>query len=309
VKPLALILIALLALLPSGLVLAQEDDRSQEGLILRIDGDVVIGAGETIESVIVIDGDLTIEGIVQEFALVIEGNATVLSGGVVENDLTAVSGDIDLRDGAQVHDIYSFRGDITRASGATVTGEVEERESFRFAAAVIGIFSVIFWIAMTIAVIVAGLVFAAIGGRQLRAAGSAMTGDAVNTIVGVVSVWVGLPILAVIAIITVVGFALGLGVLVFVLPGLWFLGYIVAGTRLGVAIVGGLGREAGERPLLGAATGLIILQLVVLVPVIGGLIVALAGLWGAGALAFIAYRAAGGKGFGGAPAPAAEAPV
>jgi hypothetical protein len=309
VKPLALILIALLALLPSGPALAQEDDRSQEGLILRIDGDVVIGAGETIESVIVIDGDLTIEGTVEEFALVIEGNATVLSGGVVENDLTAVSGDIDLRDGAQVHDIYSFRGDITRASGATVTGEVEERESFRFAAAVIGIFSVIFWIAMTIAVIVAGLVFAAIGGRQLRAAGSAMTGDAVNTIVGVVSVWVGLPILAVIAIITVVGFALGLGVLVFVLPGLWFLGYIVAGTRLGVAIVGGLGREAGERPLLGAATGLIILQLVVLVPVIGGLIVALAGLWGAGALAFIAYRAAGGKGFGGAPAPAAEAPV
>jgi hypothetical protein len=35
----------------------------------------------------------------------------------------------------------------------------------------------------------------------------------------------------------------------------------------------------------------------VLVPGIGGLVALFAGLWGAGALAYSAYRAAGGRGF------------
>jgi hypothetical protein len=41
----------------------------------------------------------------------------------------------------------------------------------------------------------------------------------------------------------------------------------------------------------------VLLQLLVLVPVLGALIVLFAGVWGAGAVAVVAYRAAGGKDF------------
>ena len=39
------------------------------------------------------------------------------------------------------------------------------------------------------------------------------------------------------AMLTLVGIPLGLGVLLLVLPALWFLGYIVAGARLGTLIL------------------------------------------------------------------------
>jgi len=103
---------------------------------------------------------------------------------------------------------------------------------------------------------------------------------------------------------TLIGLPLGLGLLFFLLPALWFLGYIVAGARLGSFLVGLSGRESGAHPYLPTFLGLVLLQLGILVPVIGGLIAAVAGIWGAGALAYIAYRGAGGKGF----APAEPAP-
>jgi hypothetical protein len=83
----------------------------------------------------------------------------------------------------------------------------------------------------------------------------------VNTILGVVFVWVALPIIAALAIVTLIGLPLGLGVLIFLLPALWFLGLIVAGTRLGLAIVKVSGRESGEHPYLASFVGLLILQL------------------------------------------------
>jgi hypothetical protein len=50
--------------------------------------------------------------------------------------------------------------------------------------------------------------------------------------------------------------------------------------------------------------GVLILQVVLLVPFIGAAIVFLASIWGAGALAFTAYRGAGGHD----PTPATPAP-
>ena len=49
--------------------------------------------------------------------------------------------------------------------------------------------------------------------------------------------------LAVLAMITLVGIPLEIGLLAFLLPGLWFLGYIVAATRLGGFLAGLSGRK------------------------------------------------------------------
>jgi len=75
-------------------------------------------------------------------------------------------------------------------------------------------------------------------------------------------------------------------------PLLWLLGCLVAGTRLGKALFELAGRRPPSgHPYIAATLGLIALQIIVLVPVVGWAIGALAGMWGSGALAVTAFRA------------------
>jgi hypothetical protein len=296
----ALIVALPFVFLPSAAAAQSPDD--DDDFTLRVNGDVTVAEGETVNSVVVIGGDLTVEGEVTDFALVIDGDAIV--SGRVDGDLSVISGDIDLASSAVVDNLNSVRGDIVRASGATVTGDIHERDSFRFLWWAAGLFSILLWFAMTVTMVVAALLFATFGGRQLAAASRAMTGDLVNTIVGGVFLWVAVPILAGLAAVTIIGLPLGLGIFFFLLPAFGFLGYLVTGTRLGTWLLGLGGREAGERPMLAAGLGTLVLQLLVLIPALGVLIALLAGVWGAGALAYQLYRNAGGKGIQGNEAPA-----
>jgi hypothetical protein len=297
----------LLALSPAAAF--ADDGKNDEGFLLRVRGDVTIPAGETIGSVVVIDGNATIAGTVKNSVTVIKGDALIT--GSVAGNLTVISGSIDLRAGSTVKNVHAIRSDLTQANGATVTGSINRRDNFQFPAGIAAALSILFWASMTLAVLVAGLVFAAVGGRQLKEAAGAMIGDAVNTIIGMVFLWVAVPMLAVAAMLTLVGIPLGLGVLVFLLPSLWFLGYIVAGAWLGSFIFKATGTRVSSHPFAATTLGLVLFQLMILVPVIGAMAAFLAGIWGAGALAYIAYQAAGGKGFGtpspspaGTPAPA-----
>jgi hypothetical protein len=207
----------------------------------------------------------------------------------VEGDITVVSGDLDLRSGATVNNVHLIRSDLQQSDGATITGDLNERENFFFRGAW-AVFSILLWLAMTIAVVAAGLLFAAVGGRQLRTASLSLTEDPGNSILAAIVLWVGVPLIAGLIIATLVGIPLGLGVLLFLLPAMWLLGYIAAGTRLGMLIVG----QGAEHPYAAAAIGLLILQLVAIVPFFGWVVVGLAGLWGAGGIALVAWRAARG---------------
>jgi cytoskeletal protein CcmA (bactofilin family) len=297
--PLALIAGFALALLPMA-VYAQDGD--ERGFLLRFDGDVTIARDEVAGSVVVINGDATIDGTVKDTLIVIEGTAIVR--GSVEGDVTVVSGDLDLRSGATVKNVHLVRSDLTQASGATITGDLNRRENFAFRGFG-AVFSILIWVGMTIAVVAAGILFAAVGGRQLKTASLALTQEVGQSILGAVIVWVGVPVAAVLIIITVVGIPLGLGMLLFLLPTLWVLGYIALATRLGMALVGYAGRIPGDHPYAAVAVGLIVLQLLVLVPVLGFLIVGVGALWGAGGIALVAYRAA--RGGPETPGPAAPA--
>lgn len=286
---LAIVMATVVAMVP---LVAHADDGDDRGLLLRIRGDVTVPRGEVADSVIVIDGNVTIDGTVRDTLVVIEGTATI--SGNVEGGVTVISGTLDLRSGATVHNVNLIRSDLTRASGATITGELNQREKFVFRGAA-AVFSVLFWIGMTILVLACGLLFAAVGGRQLRASAGVLTAELGNSILGAVIVWVGLPIAAVILILTLVGIPLGIAMLLFLLPALWVTGYIAAATRLGVWLVGLVGRAPGDHPYAAAGSGLLALQLLILVPFIGALIAGLAGLWGAGAIGLTAYRAARGR--------------
>ncbi len=300
-KLLGLLLILVVALIPAG-ASAQTRDEDRADFLMRVGGDVVVPAGESIGSVVVIDGNLQIDGTVRNFAMVIHGDMTV--NGRVNHDLSVISGDITLNDGAVVNNVVSVRGDLNRASGATVNGHVREHDQFNFLRLPFLLFSILLWLGFAIAVVIGGLVFAAIGGRQLSAAARAMTDEFVNSIIGAVFFWIGLPILGVLAIVTLIGIPAGISVFMFLLPAFGLLGYIVAGTRLGSWVLGQArpdGDALSDHPYSSTTLGLVILTIGTLVPFIGVVVAVLAGLWGAGALAFLAYRAARG---GGVPAGA-----
>ena len=295
-KRLLTVVVALsIALLP-GVASAAEEDEGD--LLLRINGNVTVAKGETVGTVIVINGDATVEGTVKDAVVVINGNAVI--EGTVGEDVTVINGTADIRSGATVKNVHSVNGSVDRAQGANVTGDVNENAAFKWEGGFGGVaaaFSIFIWVGVTIVMVVAGLVFAAIGGRQLTSAARALTGELAGSIVGGVVVWIALPILAFVLLLTVVGIPLSLGTWIFLLPTLWFLGYIVAGARLGGALVGLRERAVGSaHPYAATVLGVVLLQLVSLVPVIGWLVAAVAGLWGAGALAYIAWRAMRGGG-------------
>jgi hypothetical protein len=121
-----LVVAALLALLPAT-AYAQEPTR---GILGRISGNLVVAEDDLIEGVIVIDGDATIEGVVDDFVLVIDGTLTI--SGEVRGDVTVISGRLVLLSGSSVKDISLIDSNLERASGATVTGDVNERERFFF---------------------------------------------------------------------------------------------------------------------------------------------------------------------------------
>ena len=289
---LASCLVVLALLLPA--TASADDGREGEGLILRVTGDITVAKDQTVGSLVVIDGNATVDGTVKDSLTVISGTAVV--NGLVGKDVIVVSGTLDLRTGSEVRDIHLIKSNLLRADGVSVTGKITDRDGFEVPSGFMAALSIYFWVALTVAAIVAGVVFAAVGGRQLNEAAHAMTEEPANSFVGAVCLWIGVPLLAVLAMLTVIGIPLGLGILLIVLPALWFLGYIVAGARLGQLI---LSRNEGNgRPIAATTLGIVLLQVGVLLPVAGALVAFVAGTWGAGALAFTAYRAAGGKGFG-----------
>ncbi len=285
----ALILIAMIALLAAMIpaaVFAQDTTGGEEGLLFRVNGPVTIGSQETVDNVIVINDNVTVAGTITGTLVVINGDATI-TGQVLE-DVTVVRGTLDLASSATVDNVSVIRGEFARADGATVTGSITEGD-YQVNFWDWGIFWAFLWVGSTLVVLTAGVIFAGIGGRQLKQAGDAIRRTPGPALLGVVAGWFLLPILMFMAFFTIIGAPLSIAYFLFVMPIVWFLGYLVAGAQLGRMLLRSRYDEA--HPYLPAMLGLIILQLVGIVPVIGGLIAFLAGVAGSGALLVLAWRA------------------
>jgi hypothetical protein len=304
-----LVSIAVLIALSPARAFAQDPDIDEDdGLLLRINGDVRVAEGETESNVVVIRGDLVVDGRVRDQIWVINGDAVIGDTGVVDGDINIIRGDLSLAGGSRVNDVTLYDSDIDREQGATVDGDISRENGIQWGFAATA-FWIYVWLSMTAAVVLAGLIFAAVGGSQLTRASYALTSDAAMSILAAVVIWIGAPLLAVLAFVTLVGIPFAIGVLLVALPALWFLGYIVSGVRIGLAITrrGAEDPDATDvHPYLAALVGLLILQIIALIPVLGWIIVILAGVYGAGGLALIAAR--GFRGGGTRPAEQEPAP-
>lgn len=274
-----------LALLPG--VAAAQDDAG--GTIFRVYGTTTVAKNQSADTVVAISGDVVVDGTVNDTLVVIDGTATV--AGKIPGDVNVISGTLDLKPGATVNNVTLVHSTLHRDPGATITGNLSRRSEFFNFGWGSAIFSFFFWVGTTIVVLVAGLIFAALGGRQLTEAGEELTRRLGESVIAGLIVWIGGPILGVLAFLTIIGIPLGLAIFVIALPALGFLGYIVAGTRLGAALIQAVGvTEHPNRPYLAAVVGLVALQIVGVIPIIGGIVVLLAGFLGSGALAALIWR-------------------
>jgi len=283
----------LLAFLVPGAVAAQgaSDD---DNFMMRVEGGATIAADERIGTLFVVNGDAVVDGTVDDTLLVVNGDATVR--GRVTSDVIVISGTLTLGQGSTVGDVSMFRSELTREQGATITGDLTESSSLPDVGWAANVVSFLFWIGSTLLVLVAGLAFAAFGGRQLGETSRLLTDRSLASVLTMLAVWIGVPILTVVAFVTVIGIPLSIAISLFVLPLLWLLGYIVASTRLGAAILRVFNRgPLPERPYLAVTVGVLTFQTLGFVPILGGLLLILAAFVGSGALVYRIYLSMRGR--------------
>ena len=282
---LAIGLIALFTALIPLSVSAQELE-SDDSVTLRINGPVILADTESVDVVVVISDDAEINGTVSNFLLVVDGVATIR--GRVDEEIAVINGTLVLEAGAVVKNVTLYRSSITQESGSQVTGEINESSGYSFGWGSV-IFSFLFWVGSTFAVLLAGLLFAAFGGKQLLGAGEVGSHRIGQSVLSSLIVWIGLPILAIVSLVSLIGIPFGIAILLIVLPAFAFVGYLVSGTWIGGKITNRGGAKQVRNPYLAALIGLLILQVVSLIPFFGGFFAVLAALYGAGAVAFYAF--------------------
>lgn len=283
----AVLAVLALVLLPAAAVAAEPGSEDVTDVLMRTNGPVHVVAGDTAHTVVVISDNATIDGTVTEQLVVIGGDATVT--GTVRGSVVVVNGTLTLAGTSVVdHDARIIHGTLVREAGATVNGTVHEQGWVVISAG----FIALFWIAITVVVVVAGLLFAAAGGKQLTGAAGLITGKPGETVLMALIIGVALPVAAVLAFVSVVGIPLGIGILFFLTPAVWFLGYLTTGAALGGTMLRAkwMAGEEGKHPYLAVTLGVLTLQIVGFVPWIGGLAVFTAGAVGAGALVYRVWQ-------------------
>jgi hypothetical protein len=247
---------------------------------IRINGPIHIASGDTASSVWVVNHNAIIDGVVRHGLGVINGSATIT--GHVDGGVVVVNGRLELGPGARIgRDVMLYRSTLVRASDAVIGGVVHTQRGFSVGAGA----AWLVWLSFTIVVVLAGLLFAEIAPVTLTESAAVLIGNGGRAVIAALLVVVGVPTLAVLSFATVIGIPLGLTLLLVVIPALTFLGYLVAGSVVGAAMVGRMS-SSGEwaARYRAIALGLVMLQFAVALPVVGGLIGFIASLLGAGAL-------------------------
>jgi hypothetical protein len=292
---LALLAVVALSVGLTGSALAEEGDLTHTGRVMLVTGgDVEIASNEQADLLIVVGGDARVSGTVNAL-VVVDGTATVVDAAL--ETITVINGSAQLAAGTTVaDDVLQFGSDIQRGAGVQIGGSIKNIAGDVAGFGIFMGFAVLaVWIGFGIATLVAGLLVAGLAARQARAATDLIRREPGRTfLTGLLSVIV-LPVLAIIAMATIIGLPAGLGLLLVLLPAVAFIGYIVAAIWLGEWL---LGRREGavraERPYAAATLGLIVAFVVGLIPLVSAVL----SLLGFGAVVLGAWRTlrAGGAG-------------
>ena len=286
-KLLALLAAVALSLGVSGLALAADQDQPDSGRVIFVTGgDVEIRTDERADAVVVISGNAEIAGTVNTL-FVVDGTATV-TGATLET-VGVINGTVDLAEGSSVTgDVLQLNSTVERADGVEIGGTVKDiaRDVAGFAI-FIGFAALAIWIGFGIATILVGLLVAGLAARQARAATTLIRREPGTTfLVGLLAIVVT-PIVAGLAMATIIGMPAGFGLLLVIWPAAAFIGYIVAAIWLGEWLLGRRdGTVRAERPYAAATIGLLAAFVLGLIPIV----TAVLSIFGLGAVVLAAWR-------------------
>jgi hypothetical protein len=289
----ALLVLVLAFLLFAPSVAAADPKLPHNGrVIISTEGDVNVPAGEHYDAVVVVKGAATVAGEVNTI-IVVDGTVNLTAART--ESVVAVRSPVTLGPGSVVlADVLKLDSVVTRQGNAEVQGEIRD---IALDVAGLGFFlgsaMLLLYVGFAIAAIVAGLLVAAIAARQVRAAEELIRREPVQVFVtGFFGMFVPL-IVAIALFVTIVGAPLGIGILLGLWPLAAFVGYLVTGIFIGDWVLSRTSTMAQrERPYLAAVIGLIVLQLLGILPFLAGI----ATLFGYGAVILLAWRTLRGPG-------------
>jgi hypothetical protein len=270
-------------------VLAADPNHTDGPVLMAFNGDITVPAGDQADFVMVTKGTATIAGDAKT-VVVIDGTAN-LTGATVES-VFATGGTVTIDAASTVTgDVRTIGSTVTVDPAATIGGSVASFEKDIVAAtAVLAPLVLLFMLGFVLVTVVAGLALAALAARQVRAAEQVISKEPGQALLVGIAGLILVPLVAILAMITVIGVPLGLAILLMVWPAVAIVGWLVAGIWIGDWLLYRGDRPRPERPYLAAVVGVLILMIVGIVPVIGPFIGAIASLFGFGAVLLLAWR-------------------
>ncbi len=279
-------MVAVLLVMFAPPVLAADGRWDQGEMLIAVNGPVDVPPGETLDTLVVIDGSAEISGDIN--TIVIAGGTATLADATATS-VVAIDATVDLAAGTTVSgDVRTLNATVTQQPGAVVEGSVSSLDGdiAAFTLFMIPIFILLF-IGLGLAAIVAALVIATFAARQIREVEALITRQPGQVLVAGIAGTVALPLLAILLMLTVIGAPIGFVVLFVLLPAAAFLGWLVAAIWVGDWLVVRIrGQREPDRPYLATVLGVIVLAAAGLLPFVS----AIATLFGFGGLLLAAWR-------------------
>jgi hypothetical protein len=259
-----------------------QDSQGREAFVV-LSGRADVPPGQEVGDLVVFHGSSTVNGTVDGSLTAFDAPVTI--SGRVNGDVVVFNGRVVLRSGANVTGDVVSRDAPAVASGATIGGTTKRVQTNVRWDGFGWIGRLAWWLAVSVSTLVVGLVLLWLVGR-----GAAWVLEAGRTGIGPAIGWglllfFGLPILAILALATLVGIPLGLGVLA-ALGLIYALGYSATAWILGRSLLRG-----PTVWIVAFLAGWGILRLVALIPILGGLVWFAAVVFGLGALVVALWRA------------------
>jgi hypothetical protein len=260
---------------------------SDDELVLT--GTVRIPRGEHADRILIGDGRVEIDGHVDGVVLALDAPIRIGRHAVIDGNVISVSRRVTVERGAILnHDLIYFDKKPVVRSGANVYGDVRRVDagdfSLPFGAFLI---RVAIWLAFTLSSLALGLALVAVAPGAADAAFTTARDRAGPAIGWGVALFLGLPVVAIAAVLTLVGIPFGLLVALSMLP-LYALGYVTSAYVLGRTIVA----EPHGR-IAAFLVGWGILRVVAFIPVLGALAWLGATVFGLGVLTVALWNSRG----------------
>jgi hypothetical protein len=250
-----------------------------------ITGGAVVPAGQTAGDVVVLDGTVSIAGRATGDVVSVSGRVRLT--GRVDGDLIAVSDRAFLGPTARVGGDLRYGDERpVLARGARVAGKIS-KENWDDAANGWGWVSLLgWWLAVSVSTLIVGALLVLLAPAALYAVERAVRERLGATVAWGVAIAIGLPLLAVLALVTLVGIPFGVALLLAAVPVL-LVAYVTSAWIAGRRVL----RNRSTSPWAALFAGWGILRVLALIPVVGALVGLAATVVGLGALAVALWRA------------------